>query len=254
MTANAPDPLARDICRTGRRGRQRAVLLGFGLGGAFLLISFIAVAAGWWTPLADRYTQGVDVSAHQGRIDWDALARADVRFAYIKATEGGTFVDPRFAANWRDAGRAGVRRGAYHRFTLCRSAAAQAANFIHTVPRAGDALPPAVDVENFQDCASRAAVAQIEEFLNALEAHYGARPILYVTRQFHDAHERDFPGERFWIRSLYAPPEFRRGNWVIWQHHNYAQRPGINAPVDLDAFRGDEAALARFARNREPTT
>jgi lysozyme len=87
-----------------------------------------------------------------------------------------------------------------------------------------------------------------------VEAHYGARPILYVTRQFHDAHERDFPNERFWIRSLYAPPEFRRGGWVIWQHHNHAQRPGIDAPVDLDAFRGDEAALARFARNREPTT
>jgi lysozyme len=246
--------MTRDICRTGRGGRQRAVLLGFGLGGAFLLISLIAVAAGWWTPMADRYVQGMDVSAHQGRIEWDALARADVRFAYIKASEGATFVDPRFQANWRDAGRAGIRRGAYHRFTLCRSAAAQAANFIRTVPRAADALPPAVDVENFQDCASRTAVAQIEEFLNAIEARYGARPILYVTRQFHDAHERDFPRERFWIRSLYAPPAFRRGDWVIWQHHNHATRPGIEAPVDLDAFRGDEAALARFARNGGPAT
>jgi len=222
--------------------------------GAALLAVAAPIALGAWNPLTENYTQGVDVSAHQGRIDWDALARADVRFAYIKATEGGTFVDPRFATNWRDAGRAGVRRGAYHRFTLCRSAAAQAANFIRTVPRAGDALPAAVDVENFQDCASRTAVAQIEEFLNTIEARYGARPILYVTRQFHDAHERDFPRERFWIRSLYAPPDFRRSDWVIWQHHNHAQRPGIEAPVDLDAFRGDEATLARFARYREPTT
>ena len=222
--------------------------------GAALLAIAAPIALGAWNPLSANYTQGVDVSAHQGRIDWDALARADVRFAYIKATEGATFVDPRFAANWRDAGRAGVRRGAYHRFSLCRSAAAQAANFMRTAPRAGDALPPAVDVENFADCASSNAAAQIEEFLNTIEAHYGARPILYVTRQFHDAHERDFPHERFWIRSLYAPPDFRRGDWVIWQHHNHAQRPGIEAPVDLDAFRGDEAALVRFARSREPTT
>lgn len=222
--------------------------------GAALLALATSIALGVWNPLTENYTQGVDVSAHQGRIEWDALARTDVRFAYIKASEGGTFVDPRFAANWRDAGRAGIRRGAYHRFTLCRSAAAQAANFIRTVPRAGDALPAAVDVENFQDCSSREAVAQIEAFLDAVEAHYGARPILYVTRQFHDTHERDFPRERFWIRSLYAPPEFRRADWVIWQHHNHAQRPGIDAPVDLDAFRGDEAALSRFARNREPVT
>lgn len=232
---------------------KRLWIVGVVVGAALLAVA-APIALGAWNPLTENYTQGVDVSAHQGRIDWDALARADVRFAYIKATEGGTFVDPRFAANWRDAGRAGLRRGAYHRFTLCRSAAAQAANFIRTVPRAGDALPPAVDVENFQDCASRTAVAQIEEFLNTVEAHYGTRPILYVTRQFHDAHERDFPHERFWIRSLYAPPEFRRSDWVIWQHHNHAQRPGIEAPVDLDAFRGDEAALARFARNREPVT
>lgn len=222
--------------------------------GAALLAIAAPIALGAWNPLTENYTQGIDVSAHQGRIDWDALARADVRFAYIKASEGGAFVDPRFAANWRDAGRAGIRRGAYHRFTLCRSAAVQAANFIRTVPRAGDALPAAVDVENVQDCASPAAAAQIEEFLNIVQAHYGARPILYVTRQFHDAHERDFPRERFWIRSLYAPPEFRTGDWVIWQHHNHATRPGIEAPVDLDAFRGDEAALTRFARNREPTT
>ena len=230
------------------------MLLGFGLGGLFAVGAFVAATAGWWTPWASvQYVQGVDVSAHQGRIDWDALARADVRFAYIKATEGGTFVDSRFAANWRDAARAGIRRGAYHRFTLCRSAAAQAANFIRTVPRAGDALPPAVDVENFQDCASQTAVAQIEDFLNTIEAHYGARPILYVTQQFHDAHDGDFSQERFWIRSLYQPPAFRRGDWVIWQHHNHAQRPGIDAPVDLDAFRGDEAALAHFAHH-EPTT
>ena len=232
---------------------NRLWIAGASVGAALLAIA-APIAIGAWNPLAENYTQGVDVSAHQGRIDWDALARGDVAFAYIKSTEGATFVDPRFAANWRDAGRAGLRRGAYHRFTLCRSAAAQAANFIRTVPRAADALPPAVDVENFQDCASRTSLAQIEEFLDAIEAHYGARPILYVTRQFHDAHARDFPRERFWIRSLYAPPEFRRSDWVIWQHHNYAQRPGIEAPVDLDAFRGDRAALDRFARNREPTT
>src|SRR6185295_16644151 len=131
-----------------------------------LLAVAAPIALGAWNPLTENYTQGADVSAHQDAIDWDALARADVRFAYIKASEGATFVDPRFAANWRDAGRAGVRRGAYHRLTLCRSAAAQAANFMRAAPRALDALPPAVDVENFEDCASSNAVAQIEEFLS----------------------------------------------------------------------------------------
>jgi lysozyme len=228
---------------------------------ALFVVAALAIAApialGAWNPVAERYTQGIDVSSHQGRIDWDALSRAEVRFAYIKATEGASSVDARFAANWSGAARAGVRRGAYHRFTLCRSAETQAANFIRTVPRTRDALPPAVDVEDMSGCGASAspdATTLIGRLLDLIEAHCGARPILYVTQQFHDAHARDFTHERFWIRSLYASPPFRRGDWAIWQHHNAARRPGIEGPVDLDAFRGDEAALARFARSDEPTT
>src|SRR5262245_6179906 len=71
---------------------------------ALVLIGVIAaagaaIALGMWRPLGNDYVEGVDVSAHQGRIDWDALSRSNVRFAYIKATEGTNYVDPRFAAN-----------------------------------------------------------------------------------------------------------------------------------------------------------
>ena len=212
-----------------------------------------AIALGVWNPLGSAYIEGVDVSAHQGEIDWDALSRSNVRFAYIKATEGSTFVDQRFAANWRGAGHAGIRQGAYHRFSLCRTPQSQANNFFRTVPRTYGALPPAVDVENMDGCGPRRidGKAVIGNFLDLLQAHYGVRPILYVTKQFHDAHAGDFPRERFWIRSLYAPPAFREAQWVIWQHHEAAHRPGVEAPVDVDAFRGDARALERFAREGE---
>ena len=49
--------------------------------------------------------QGLDVSHHQGEIDWQAInAQADqpkYRFVFIKATEGGDFKDPRFVRNWK---------------------------------------------------------------------------------------------------------------------------------------------------------
>ena len=219
---------------------------------ALLLISAgAALALGAWTPWAGRYVQGVDVSWHQGPIDWRALAGANVRFAYIKATEGADYVDPRFTTNWSDAEHAGVLRGAYHYFTLCRPGAQQAANFINTVPREAVVLPPAVDLEHKGPCrrgpSAPDVVHEIKEYLRIVEAHYGVRPILYTTREFHDAHLADFPHERWWIRSLYTPPAFRSGEWVIWQHHNMARKPGVSGPVDLNAFRGDDAALARFA-------
>jgi lysozyme len=211
----------------------------------------VAIALGVWNPMGAAYVEGVDVSAHQGDIDWDALSRSDVRFAYIKATEGTSYVDPRFAANWRGAGHAGIRQGAYHRFSQCRSVQSQAANFFRTVPRTYGALPPAIDVENMDSCGAHRvdAKAQITSFLDLLQTHYGVRPILYVTKAFLDAHVQDFPHERFWIRSLYAPPAFR-GQWVIWQHHELAHRPGIGEPVDVDAFRGDERALEALAHER----
>jgi hypothetical protein len=88
-----------------RRRRSRLVLAAIvSVIGIFCAATF---AYGAWNPFAATYVQGVDVSRHQGPIDWNALARSDVRFAYIKATEGGDYVDPRFEVNWGGAGRAG---------------------------------------------------------------------------------------------------------------------------------------------------
>lgn len=52
-------------------------------------------------------TYGIDVSAHQDTVDWEAVAGDKIEFAYIKATEGGDFVDDRFRENWVGAASAG---------------------------------------------------------------------------------------------------------------------------------------------------
>ncbi len=237
--------------------RPRALLA---LAAAALLIggAIFAAAGRWWTPWASRYVQGVDVSWHQGAIDWQALAADDVAFAYIKATEGGDHVDERFAFNWEHAGAAGLYRGAYHFFTQCRPGAQQAANFIAVVPRAAVALPHALDLEHMGPCRQGPAVADVvaeaRVFLDRVEAHYGARPVIYTTREFHDAYLTGVTGERFWIRSIAREPQFRERDWVIWQHHNRGHKRGVSGPIDLNAFRGDAAALATFASSQRPNT
>ena len=118
---------------------------------------------------------GVDVSNHQGDIDWPALARNNVAFAYIKATEGGDFRDRRFQFNWEGAKKAGIARGAYHYFTQCRPGIEQAHNFIATVPRGQGALPPVIDAEHMDPCHTGRqisnVVGEITSLLDALEAH-----------------------------------------------------------------------------------
>lgn len=91
--------------------------------------------------------RGIDVSHHQGDIDWQRVAADDVAFAIIKATEGGDHIDDAFATNLSEARAAGLVVGAYHFFTFCRPGADQAKNFLAVVPRGEPMLPPVVDIE-----------------------------------------------------------------------------------------------------------
>lgn len=225
---------------------RAGLVLGALAGGAVLTLQFIYPLI---EPAAFTHeVRGVDVSAHQGAIDWDRLASSGVQFAYIKASEGENFNDTRFSRNWFAAEQAGILRGAYHFFTLCRPGKAQAENFIRVVPPDPNALPPVIDAEHMGPCRQSPQIAdvpaEITVFLDALEAHYRMRPIIYTTREFHDAHlAGKFLKERFWIRSLMLPPSFREQQWVFWQYHNRGWRRGVAGPVDLNAFRGTRAEL-----------
>lgn len=211
----------------------------------------------WFEPQSLFYdVHGIDVSHHQGSIDWHAVAGDDVAFAFIKATEGGDYVDPRFEENWVGSAKAGIRRGAYHFFTQCRPGAAQADNFIRTVPNDRRALPHVIDAEHMGPCKTspqvQDVVTEIATFLDRLEVHYGRRPLIYTTREFHDAHLKDqFPDEVFWIRSLIFPPRFRRSQWIVWQYHNRGRRAGIVGPVDLNVVRDTDRALTDLLGTRE---
>jgi lysozyme len=97
-------------------------------------------------PSRDKFPiQGIDVSEHQGEIDWTRIDRRSVNFVFIKATEGGDFRDRQFQRNWLGAKNAGIARGAYHFFTFCKVGAVQAQNFIDTVPVDREILPPVID-------------------------------------------------------------------------------------------------------------
>jgi lysozyme len=197
--------------------------------------------------------KGIDVSHHQGEIDWPALRAAGVGFAYIKATEGVSFRDPRFAENWRRSHEAGVLRGAYHFFSLCKPGVEQAANFVAVTPLEPPALPHALDVEQMVPCPDGQLVpdpvAEVQAFLDAAQKRFGRRPLIYTTREFHAAYHlgEHLGRERFWLRSLHWTPGFGGKTWTLWQYHNRGRRPGIDGPVDLDAFNGPVAEFNKFA-------
>ena len=205
-------------------------------------------------PSRERFpVRGIDVSHHQGAVDWSAVRGAGVEFAFIKASEGADHRDREFARNWRHAQEAGVARGAYHFFTFCSPGLAQAENFIAAVGGSFGELPPVADVEFSGNCRQWESIEKIRSelsvFLATVEVEAKRRPILYFTA---DARERILAGhfDAFpsWPRNLFREPSSRSGPWLFWQFAHNGRIPGVRTLVDLNVFRGQRAEFEAVVR------
>jgi lysozyme len=197
---------------------------------------------------------GIDVSRHQGNIDWAAVRNSGQAFAFIKATEGGDHQDSHFLRNWSEAATAGLARAAYHFFTFCTDGAMQAHNLIAIVPPPGGDLPLVVDIEFSGNCRrwrSIAAIrADLKKFLAVVETTYKQRPILYVTKEsYRRIVRRHFSGYPIWVRDiLFEPSATRYPEWLFWQYANNGRVPGVTGPVDLNVFRGSRVVFERLLK------
>ncbi len=186
--------------------------------------------------------RGVDVSHHQGPVDWRRVRADGIGFAYLKATEGSTFVDPRFAEHARRARRAGLHVGGYHYFTLCSPGAPQGEHFVEVLdPVLGSGpagtMPPAVDLELAGNCpeppARAALLAEIRAFVDVVERGTRQRVVVYAYPDF----EARFGiaaalDRRLWVRRIGSRPP--QGSWWLWQRDDRARVDGIDGPVDLN--------------------
>lgn len=200
--------------------------------------------------------QGVDVSAHQGNIDWEALKEQDVQFAYLKSTEGSSFQDKQFQANWENAQKAGILTGAYHFFSFDSEGKTQAENFINAVPKTAGTLPPVVDIEFYgdkeQNRPSKAETAEIlNELLDELETYYGVKPVLYATMKSYQAYLEDgYEEYPIWIRDVIFCPSLPDGReWAFWQYSARYRLKGYDGRepfIDRNVFRGSLEELQQM--------
>ena len=213
------------------------------LAGAGLVYYVNFAPEGWGYPV-----RGIDVSHHQGPIDWRRVAHAGIAFAFLKATEGGTHVDEDFRDNFDEARAAGIAGGAYHFFTFCKPGAEQAANFMAAVPRETQTLPPVVDIEFGGNCAARptpeAFEAELTAFLAPVEQGFGQPAVIYIAGDAVGQYGAVLPDRARWVRSIAWPPIGQR--WLIWQYHNAGRVDGIDGDVDLNVLNGDRQTLGRL--------
>lgn len=201
----------------------------------------------WNAPAATDYPiRGVDVSSYQGEIDWTVLSSQGIDFAFIKATEGATYTDSCFEANWKGALQTDLRVGAYHFFSYDSAGEAQAEHFIEVVPKVEGMLPPVIDVEfygDYFDYPVDAAVVhrELSVLIDALEAHYGTEPILYATEKAYDLYIAGaFAENDIWIRDIWGSPTLSDGRSpTFWQYTNREKLEGYDGKerfIDMNVF------------------
>lgn len=212
-----------------------------------------------------RLRRGIDVSAHQGDIDWKKVRASGIRFAWVKCSEGGDYVDPRFSESRVRAIRAAkLKFGPYHylRPRRDRNGAEEAAHAVKTAKAVGwkpskrwlwgrRDFPLCVDVERGGNEAELNAMtgAQLREyvsdFCDGVKRRTGRGCVVYLSPGFAAEFGGEAPrhGDVCWAAAWDAPdgnppvPKgWRRRHCRFHQTSDRGTVPGIQGRVDLNVY------------------
>ena len=192
---------------------------------------------------AEARYDGIDISSHQGKIDWAKVSSdKDIRFVYIKASEGATYRSPHYSNNITEARRYGLLVGSYHYITSTSSIDAQFENFSKYAIKSIQDLIPMLDVEVRGHWSRSQLIDSVSKFCNLIERHYGVQPMIYSTMGFYNKNlTPHFNKHHLYIgRYSNSEPEINwEGEYTIWQYSETGIIPGIDAYVDLCRYRHD---------------
>jgi len=161
-------------------------------------------------------TKGVDVSYHNGTINWSLVKNAGYEFAFVRISDGTGFHDPQFATNYAGAKAAGLVRGIYQFFRPTQDVAAQADMVIAALGtrQPGD-LPPVIDVEADGGLAPSTVAARVRTWVDRVKAATGVDPIIYT-------------GKFFWRDEVGGPTSF--ANNPLWIAQYTTLYPDLTSP------------------------
>jgi lysozyme len=208
--------------------------------------------------MSSLFIPGIDISSHQQHIDWAAIPKTEVSFAFARATIGAHAVDAQFVNNWKSINDAGLIRGAYHFFWPLSPWQDQADNFIAAVgklvPRD---LPPCLDLEEaylkqdpghdvWTDAPQNQVLSMILGWLQRVESALGVKPIVYTRQNFIENLLNDgvksLAEHPLWIAQYTTasqpklPPQW--DSWAFWQYSEVGTVSGVSGNVDKDWFNG----------------
>jgi lysozyme len=207
-----------------------------------------------------KFLKGVDICHWDGQVNWSKVNQ-NFTFAFIKATEGMSYIDPNFKENWIAAQKTDLLCGAYHFYSPGDSPLDQAYHFIDTVGKNFD-LPLVLEIEDKNGITSHIQlVKDIQEFLDIITEKTLKKPIIYTSAIFWNAYltelsnAGDYP---LWVASYTDKPSpqlpISWDNWVFWQFTEKGDGPALgveNETLDINYFSGDLKSLLQLCKSSE---
>ena len=189
-------------------------------------------------PTTNTHFNGIDISHHQGKIDWKQVAKEErVSFVYIKATEGGTYQDPLYKHNLKQARKRGLKVGSYHFLRTTSSIWLQYLNIMCHIKKEKQDLVPMIDVEECKHWTSEQLQDSLKLLVRLIENEYGQKPIIYAGQNFYTKRlGNKFADYPLWIARYGDVPPALNAPYSIWQFTQKGKLTGIKGYVDLNRF------------------
>jgi lysozyme len=202
----------------------------------------------------EKTIKGIDISHHQGVIDWEKIDTTKFKFVIIKATEGDSSEDSDtlFKSNWDKSLEKKLIVGAYHIFTLGSVGMKQFKNHISVVPKLNNSMPPLIDVLSLSEVKDTAkAINELRILEEQLHQYYGKKPIIYCHEDYYNKYiANNFKNNKVWIQNYSEKiPSIFKTKKGIWQYSDSGKYDGINGNVDMDYFNGDISSFNEFIGN-----
>lgn len=198
------------------------------------------------------YVPLLDVSHHEGAIDWRAVAAdpAGYRGVWIKVTQDTDFEDPRAHYNAWEAASAGLRVGYFHYAdtkgdTGRGDPLAQVDYFLEAIQGLPPStLPPVLDIEGDMPLATAADTAWCEVWMANVRGYQrgvgGLAPMVYTSARIVEAEllaDHGLGAYALWApryNTITNPPRVPTGWdwWSVWQYTDEGKVDGISSNVD----------------------
>jgi len=192
--------------------------------------------------------KGIDVSKHQGKIDWKKVAEDGVEFAFIRVAlrgyETGKLVeDDRFKQNIEGAKKAGIKVGVYiYSQAISEEEVLEEAEFVlaKIAPYQLD-CPVVYDVELVDGANGRMDVLTVEErttltalFCEAI-SNAGYKPMIYHNMEMGGLHINLEELEQYdkWF-AYYNSDFYYPYAYQVWQYSDNGKVNGIDGEVDMN--------------------